>query len=67
VIIPRKILGASFHDDPAVLDDVAPVDGLQALAHVLFSDQERNLLFDFLEPVEEIGHERRLQSTGRLV
>jgi len=67
VVIPREILGTFFHDNSSVLDDVAPVDGFQALAHVLFSNKKRNLRFDFLEPVEEIGHERRLESTGGLI
>jgi hypothetical protein len=48
VIIPRQILGTFFHDDPTILDDIAPIDGFQTLTHVLFSDKKRNLGFDFL-------------------
>ena len=46
VIVSRQIPGILFHDDPAILDHIAPIDGFQALAHVLLGNEKGNFLLD---------------------
>jgi len=44
VVIPRQVLRAFLHDDPAIFDDIAAIDSLQTLAHVLLGDEEGDFI-----------------------
>jgi hypothetical protein len=46
VIIPRQVLASLFHDDPAIFDDIAPINGFQTLSHILFGDEQGNFFFN---------------------